>query len=122
LYLSSDAANVHPELWAMPMHGPRTPRLLLKAPLYDADGRFSPDMHWIVYESREQGPQDVFVMPFPGPGPRFVISSGGGSTPVWRTDGGAIFYVDDTGSTMREAEVHHSGSELLLGKMSQAAV
>jgi Tol biopolymer transport system component len=116
LYLKSDAGSVNPELWVLPMNGTRTPRLLLRAPLYDADGRFSPDMRWIAYTSREQGMQRVFVTPFPGPGIRIPISPGGGSSAVWRKDGGAILHIDDTGDNIQETEVRETGSRLTVGK------
>jgi len=32
------------------------------------------------------------VQPFPGPGPKIQISSGGGFDPVWRRSGGELFY------------------------------
>jgi len=116
LYLATDATNEHPELWALPMRGPRTPRLLLREPLYDSEGRFSPDMHWIAYSSRERGLQNVYVMPFPGPGPRTAISAAGGTNPSWTRDGKAILYVSDTADAIMETEVHENGGELLVGK------
>jgi eukaryotic-like serine/threonine-protein kinase len=116
LYMSTDASNVDQQLCVLPMRGPRTPRLLLKAPLYDSEGRFSPDMHWIAYDSREQGLQKVFVTPFPRPGPRLRISSAGGVAAVWRKDGAAVAYTDDTGNNLEETEVREVGADLSVGK------
>jgi hypothetical protein len=35
----------------------------------------------------------VYVAPFPGPGGKWQISTGGGTSARWRRDGGEIFYV-----------------------------
>jgi hypothetical protein len=36
---------------------------------------------------------EVYVQPFPGPGPRTVVSSNGGAQPRWRRDGRELFYI-----------------------------
>jgi Tol biopolymer transport system component len=99
----------------MTMRGPRTSRLLLKAPLYTSNGVFSPDMRWIAYSTRESGMQRVFATPYPGPGPRIPVSSGYGGNPVWRKDGRAVFYEADN-SNIRVTEVSEHGSDLRVGK------
>ena len=54
---------------------------------------FSPDGKWVVYVSNEsQGRDEVYVQPYPGPGPQKVVSNGGGTEPVWAPDGRQIFY------------------------------
>src|SRR5205085_7485212 len=103
-------------LMALPANGKAKPFLLLKAPAYDSDGRFSPDGHWFVFSSRLAGPQQVFVTPFPGPGnPRQISSSSFAATPIWRGDGRAIFYIDDSNNVM-ETEVETKGDSLAVGK------
>ena len=52
----------------------------------------SPDGHWIAYESNESGSIEIYVQPFPGPGPKSRISLDGGSTPRWAKDGKELFY------------------------------
>jgi Tol biopolymer transport system component len=34
-------------------------------------GQFSPDGHWVSYQSNESGRNEIYVQPFPGPGPKF---------------------------------------------------
>ncbi len=53
---------------------------------------FSPDGRWIAYTSDETGTYEVFVRPYPGPGGRWQISSGGGVYPIWSPDGRRLFY------------------------------
>jgi eukaryotic-like serine/threonine-protein kinase len=44
---------------------------------------FSPDGRWLSYTSNESGKDQVYVRPFPGPGARVMVSSGGGHTSSW---------------------------------------
>lgn len=101
-------------LWALPLRGQQVPRLLLKAPFYSNDGFFSPDGRWIAYSSAEQGRSQIFITPFPGPGAKTQISSTGGSNPVWRKDGRALIYLDDSNNLI-ETEVSVRNSELSVG-------
>ena len=115
LLYSVDESGLQAGLWAMPMNGPRTPRLLLKAPYYTSDGAFSPDMRWIAYGSRESGTQRVYATPYPGPGPRIPISPGYGGNAVWTKDGRSIVYLGDSAS-LQITEVHEQGTDLVVGK------
>ncbi|HMC66489.1 MAG TPA: hypothetical protein VKI65_16260, partial [Gemmataceae bacterium] len=54
--------------------------------------RFSPDGKWLAYVSDESGRNDVYVQPFPGPGAKWLVSTDGGSDPVWARDGRELFY------------------------------
>ena len=47
----------------------------------------------MAFTSDESGREEVFVVPFPGPGGRIPISSEGGTDPRWRQDGTEIFYM-----------------------------
>ena len=53
---------------------------------------FSPDGRWIAYFSNESAGGEVFVRPFPGPGGKWQISTGGGALPVWSRNGKELFY------------------------------
>ncbi len=60
--------------------------------------QFSPDGRWFVYGSNESEEWEVYVAPFPGPGRKWQVSSGGGGWPRWRGDGQEIIYEDSTGT------------------------
>lgn len=45
----------------------------------------------------------MWVRPFPGPGGKWLISSGGGSTPVWSRDGRELLYESADGHIMTAA-------------------
>ena len=44
--------------------------------------------------SDESGRFEIDVVPFPGPGGKWQISSGGGGSPRWRHDGREVFYLE----------------------------
>jgi len=54
---------------------------------------FSPDGRWLAYQSDESGNNEVYVRPFPGPGGKWQISTGGGESPKWSRNGKEFFYV-----------------------------
>jgi len=53
---------------------------------------FSPDGRWMAYVSDESGTMEVYARPFPGPGGRWQISSGGGTRPVWSRAGHELLF------------------------------
>jgi serine/threonine-protein kinase len=54
----------------------------------------SPDGHWLAYSSPESGVIQVFVVPFPGPGGKWQVSTGGGVDVRWSKNNRELFYVD----------------------------
>ena len=79
-------------VWIMPLTGDRQPRPFAKSRFPVGAGKFSPDGKWVVYCSMESGKAEIYVQPWPGPGPKIQISSEGGMDPAWRRDGREIFY------------------------------
>jgi Tol biopolymer transport system component len=80
------------DVWMLPMTGDRTPRPFVKSKFMEGSGRFSPDGQWVAYCSNESGRAEVFVQPWPGPGPKIQISSEGGDDPIWSRNGRELFY------------------------------
>ena len=70
--------------------GKATP--LLQSGSNETMGRFSPDGRWIAYVSNESGREEVYVVPFPGPGGKWQISTAGGRAPIWTRGGREIVY------------------------------
>jgi dipeptidyl aminopeptidase/acylaminoacyl peptidase len=68
------------------------PQPFLRTPSVETAPRFSPDGHFIAYASDESGRVEIYVRPYPGPGGKSQISTGGGSEPVWNPKGGELFY------------------------------
>jgi len=94
LYCGIGAENRR-QLFVVPLSGSIESRKRIR--LHDAagaevSGSISPDGHWVAYESNESGSREVYVQPFPGPGPRTRISTEGGLTPRWSRDGQELYY------------------------------
>jgi Tol biopolymer transport system component len=79
------------DLWVLDLESGEE-RPWLDEPYAERDGQFSPDGRWVAYGSEESGPSEVHVRSFPGGEERFVISGGGGRTPIWSPDGSELFY------------------------------
>jgi Tol biopolymer transport system component len=71
---------------------PPSPRVTVAStPHNERDGRISPDGAWLAYASDESGRDEVYVREVNGIR-RLQVSDGGGTEPVWRRDGRALFY------------------------------
>jgi Tol biopolymer transport system component len=87
------------KLMILPMEGdeasgwkPGKPYSFSNSPFKEAEPAFSPDGRWLAYMAAESGVIDVFVRPFPGPGGKWQVSTGGGMTPTWSPNGHELFY------------------------------
>jgi serine/threonine-protein kinase len=79
--------------WSNPEHPkPGKPEPFLRTPFPEWEQQFSPDGRWIAYLSSESGLIELYVRPFPGPGAKWQISSGGAAHPAWSPGGRELFY------------------------------
>ena len=74
-------------------------RALLDAEFTRHSATLSPSGTWLAYVSNRSGSDEVYVVSFPDPGAERVISSGGGSEPVWGADERELFYRGTNGLT-----------------------
>ena len=88
------------DIWALPVDGKGKPFPVVQTTFDEQNAQFSPDGHWIAYQSNESGRPDVYVQPFPGPGTRSLVSTSGGSHVRWRRDGRELFYLAPNGRLM----------------------
>jgi eukaryotic-like serine/threonine-protein kinase len=70
---------------------PGEPKPFVNTPATEVYPAFSPDGRWIAYFSNESVQGEVFVRPFPGPGGKWQISTGGGVLPEWSRNGKELF-------------------------------
>jgi Tol biopolymer transport system component len=73
-----------------------------------ANGQFSPDGRWIVYESSVSGLRQVYILPYPsGDAVPVPVSVDGGRKPRWSWNGREVFYLagDRTSITLMAAAV-----------------
>jgi len=71
---------------------PGEPKPFVNSTFAEREPAFSPDGRWLAYASNDSGSQEVYVRPFPGPGGRWQISTGGGVVPKWSRNGKELFY------------------------------
>ena len=106
------------DLYVLPLFGDRKPFVFLKTASNEGLGaQFSPDGHLIGYASNESGQNEVYVKPFPGPGPTWPVSTAGGSLVRWRHDGKEIFYTSQSGArrSITSAAVVSEGARFTVG-------
>jgi dipeptidyl aminopeptidase/acylaminoacyl peptidase len=90
--LRVETPRLQHQLWIVNFDGDRTPRPLIVAGFDAMAARVSPDGRWLAYTTNESGQNEVYVRPFPRAGGRWVVSTGGGSEPVWTSDGRGLLY------------------------------
>jgi hypothetical protein len=96
---SQFGSTTRQDMWALSLPE-RKAAIVLQTEFFESGATFSPDGRWIVYSSDESGRQEVYVRPFPGPGPKWRVSREGGNYPRWRRDGKEIFFSTDEGKVM----------------------
>ena len=88
---------------------------LLATPYHERTPMFSPDGHWLAYVSSQTGSGEVYLQPYPGPGSKTLISTGGGFEPLWSSDGRELFYRQGNGERMIAVAVE-THPQLKVGK------
>ena len=74
---------------------------LLHAPASEMNVVPSPDGRWIAYSSDESGRVEIYVRPFPAVQRELHrVSRGGGSKPLWSSDGREIFFLSPSREIM----------------------
>ena len=71
---------------------PKRPTVWLRTPAGERTPAFSPDGSWISYTSDESGPNQVYVRPFSGAGPRVTVSPDGGDNSSWSSAGAELLF------------------------------
>jgi Tol biopolymer transport system component len=79
------------DIWVLRLSDRKT-QPFVRTPFNEGAPRFSPDGRWLAYMSDESGRREIYVQPYPGPGGKWQISTGGGTEPVWNRNGRGLFY------------------------------
>jgi eukaryotic-like serine/threonine-protein kinase len=80
------------DIWLFPLEGGKLVPIVSTAAV-EIEPQLSPDGRWLAYTSDESGRLEVYVRPFRAPGAAWLISTGGGSDPRWRSDGAELYYL-----------------------------
>ncbi|MBI3449966.1 MAG: PD40 domain-containing protein [Acidobacteria bacterium] len=103
------------DIWLLPLKGDAKAYPFINSPASEGGAQFSPDGKWMSYVSDESGKAELFVVPFPGPGAKRQISSGGATFGYWISGGREIAYVTSS-RKMFGVEVRVVGASLEVGE------
>ncbi|MGC2109858.1 MAG: protein kinase [Candidatus Korobacteraceae bacterium] len=120
LIYSRQPSGGAPEIWALPLEGERKPWLVVPhtGGSFSANGKVSPDGHWLTYTSNESGTVEVYVAAFRGGQGKWQISANGGAMSKWSADGKELYYMDPTFS-LYSVPVKDVGGALQFGAAQQ---
>lgn len=99
----------------IPATGDKKPVLVVNTVYRDVSAKLSPDGKWLAYLSDDSRTLNIFVQPFPGPGPPVVVTTKGATVIWWRRDGKQISFVNDTITELWSVDVDGSGSTFRAG-------
>ena len=95
------------DMYALPLFGERREYLLLDSAFDEMFVQISPDGRWLAYSTDETGDYEIYVQSFSTDGKlgadKKRVSTAGGRLPVWRRDGGELFFVAPDGTMMATA-------------------
>ena len=102
LLFVNQAADTGYDLWMLELGDQKPFKAVpfLQTRFDEQQAAFSPQGNWVAYQSNEDGPVQVYVRPFPGPGEKRQISTAGGGSPRWSRDGKELFYISPEGKLM----------------------
>ena len=80
------------DLYVLPMIPGGEPRPWVASSFSERAPFLSPDARWAAYTSNESGQDEIYVRAFPEAEGRWQVSSGGGTEPLWSSDGRTIYY------------------------------
>jgi Tol biopolymer transport system component len=94
LLFARGSPNRGTDMWALAVDDPAAkPFEVLATDANEGLPQFAPDAKWIAYESDKFGTEEIFIRPFPGPGPDVRVSTEGGIQARWNRNGKELFYI-----------------------------
>jgi Tol biopolymer transport system component len=91
--LYTRATGLSTDIYYLPLGADRTPRPFIQTPSQERDAQFFPNGKWVAYQGNETGHFEIYVQPYPGPGHRVQVSTGGGQHVRWARNGSELFYI-----------------------------
>jgi len=92
LLYSTRTAETQSDIMVLSLGESRTPRVFLATGASEGDARFSPTGEWVAHSSDESGRDEIYLRSFRDPGPKYQLSTEGGTDPRWNPRGGELFY------------------------------
>jgi hypothetical protein len=117
IYAEADPATGR-DLWVLDLTAnPPMPREFVRTRFEERNGQFSTDGRFVAYETNESGRFEIVVQGFPNPGPKFPVSTNGGTQARWSADGKELYFIAPDGKLMA-APVTFKGQAIEAGKPS----
>jgi len=96
LLISEDSLSTRGDITILSLAADHKPEAFLQTQFDEGSGKFSPDSKWILYRSDESGRPESYIRPYPGPGGKWQVSTGGSESAEWSRDGRSIIYRQGT--------------------------
>jgi Tol biopolymer transport system component len=101
LIFSDETSQTDIDLMALELDGTRRVTPLLQSRFAERNGVISPDGRWLAYEANDSGRFEIYVRPYPDVNSSLsVVSTNGGTKPIWARSGQELIYVSSTGALM----------------------
>jgi eukaryotic-like serine/threonine-protein kinase len=111
LFTINDPMNGN-DIWYLPLSGERKPQPLVQTKANEGGARFSPDGHWVAFQSNESGTQQIYIVPFPSASQKVPISVDGGANPRWRQDGRELYFTRQQDASLMVVDIKVTGTTL----------
>ncbi|HKI87356.1 MAG TPA: hypothetical protein VKA53_11495, partial [Thermoanaerobaculia bacterium] len=85
-YSAQSAESKSWDIGMLSMNGDHKHKLFVHGPGNERAGDFSPDGRWLAYVSDESGSYQLYVVPYPGPGGKWQVTSNGTHGFFWASD------------------------------------
>jgi Tol biopolymer transport system component len=98
------------DLWVLPLDT-RRPRVFLQTEANELWAQFSPDGHWVAFQSNATGRFEIYVRSVDGHGGSVPVSIAGGVYPRWSHDGRELFFIAPD-ARMMASRIHATRTRL----------
>jgi eukaryotic-like serine/threonine-protein kinase len=101
LIFTDESPTTANDLMAIELDATRRVTPLVQSAFNERNGTVSPDGRWLAYEANDSGRFEIYVRPFPEVNNgRWLVSTNGGTRPIWARSGQELVYVSPTGALM----------------------
>ena len=112
------AVRIQPEtsgdVYLLSVGGKFAPKQLIATSAYEGGAQFSPDGHWLAYQSNASGQSEIYVRRYPALDRAWQVSEGGGVQVRWSATGKEIYYRN--GHNVMAVAFGGNGAEPAFGK------
>jgi Tol biopolymer transport system component len=92
------------DVMSVTLDGTRHVEPVVQTPFLERNATVSPDGRWMAYESNASTRPEIYVRPYPNVSTgQWLVSTNGGTRPLWAHSGRELFYLAPDGALMRVA-------------------